>query len=382
MSLINKVLQDLDHRNAGAGEAPASPKVKAVGGKAGGHEWFWRTVAGLVAIALGWVGWVVYQIQPQPIATDLALAAAQARAATPPPAAKAVVAEAPKPAIASPPAVAAAPKLAEPPPPAVAKPEAEKKPVAAPQRTVAPESLRFSYSIETPIGARSPKAAPAKHPAARAEQKTVAQLAAPADRKSRVERRDRELTGSERADTEFRRGVELLKRGRATEAEALFAVALKSDVGHRGARQALVALKLERNELDDAARLLREGLAVDPAQPDFVVALARIHVERGQFPAALEVLDSSASIAGNHVEYHVLRGTVLRSLGRHEQAAVAYRSALTMQASVPAWMGLGISLEALQQRTAAADAFRNALALGPVSGELRTFAEQRIQALR
>jgi len=381
MSLINKVLRDLDHRNAGEGESPASPKVRAVGGKAGGHEWFWRTVAGLVLIALGWVGWVVYQIQPQPLATDLALAAAQARAAAPPPAARAVVAEAAKPAVAPPPAVAAAPKLAEPPPPPVAKPEAERKPAALLQ-AVAPESLRFSYSIETPIGAPSPKAAPAKHPAARAEQKSVAQLAAPADRKSRVERRDRELTGGERADTEFRRGVELLKRGRATEAEVLFAAALKSDVGHRGARQALVALKLERNELDDAARLLREGLAVDPAQPEFVVALARIHVERGQFPAALEVLDSSASIAGNHVEYHVLRGTVLRSLGRHAQAAAAYRSALSMQSSVPAWMGLGISLEALQQRTAAADAFRNALALGPASGELRTFAEQRIQALR
>ncbi len=45
-------------------------------------------------------------------------------------------------------------------------------------------------------------------------------------------------------------------------------------------------------------------------------------------------------------------------------------------------MGLGISLEALQQKPEAAQAFRNALAAGPVSSELRTFAEQRIQALR
>jgi len=77
MSLINKVLRDLDGRNAGATERPPSPAVKPVDGKTHGHEWFWRTVAGLVLIALGWVGWVVYQIQPRPIATELAQQAAE-----------------------------------------------------------------------------------------------------------------------------------------------------------------------------------------------------------------------------------------------------------------------------------------------------------------
>jgi hypothetical protein len=47
-----------------------------------------------------------------------------------------------------------------------------------------------------------------------------------------------------------------------------------------------------------------------------------------------------------------------------------------------AWIVLCISLEALQQRADAADAFRHALAAGPVSAELKTFAEQRIRALR
>jgi MSHA biogenesis protein MshN len=74
---------------------------------------------------------------------------------------------------------------------------------------------------------------------------------------------------------------------------------------------------------------------------------------------------------------------VLQRLGRHAEAAEAYRSGLAIQSSIPqAWLGLGISLEALQQRAAAADAFRSALAAGPVSPELRSFAEQRIRALR
>ena len=366
MSLINKVLRDLDRRNASTSEQAPPPKVRVVEGRAGGHEWFWRTVAGLVLIALGWVGWVVYQIQPRPIATELALAAERTMAMKPPaPPAKREIAEAPKPQ-----AVPQAPAAATP----------------APQAQVAPDTLRFSYSIETPIGARAAKPASAKRATEKAQTKDAHALearAAPAAKNGRVERRDHVMSGAERAENEFRRGVDLLKRSRAAEAEGLFTLALKSDAGHRGARQTLVALRLERNQLDEAARLLREGLAADPAQPEFAIALARVHVERAQYPAALEVLDASASAASNYVDYHVMRGTVLQRMGRHADAAAAYRTALSMQSSVPnAWMGLGISLEALQQKAAAADAFRKALASGPVSSELRTFAEQRIQALR
>ena len=399
MSLINKVLRDLDSRQPATSSSPsASAEVRVVAAKSGGHEWFWRTVSLLVLIALGWVGWVFYQIQPRPITTELAQEAAEratkpaipvAKAPTPPPA----------PAVQKPATETVAPPPAQPPTPVAQKPAPAPAPVAAapvaspnpsPSAPVpatkpaaAPDLLRFAYSIETPIGAPKPRteapkanAEAASKPKAEAKRKTVAQ-------KPRVERRDVALSPADRADGEFRRGVDLLKRGRATEAEAAFAAALRADPKNRGARQAMVALKLERGELDEASRLLEEALVADPAQPEFAVALARIHVERNKPQAALTVLDDAAAGAGNFAEYHFLRGAVLQRLGRHVEAADAYRAALRVQATLPqAWMGLGISLEALAQRKAAADAFRNALAAGPVSSELRTFAEQRIQALR
>src|SRR6185503_21080282 len=98
MSLINKVLRDLDKRQAVAGAGDPG-NVRAVGaGAASGHEWFWRSVSVLVVIALAWVAWVVYQIQPRPLATELAEQAAEqakVRASAKPPA---QVAVAPKPA--------------------------------------------------------------------------------------------------------------------------------------------------------------------------------------------------------------------------------------------------------------------------------------------
>jgi MSHA biogenesis protein MshN len=199
----------------------------------------------------------------------------------------------------------------------------------------------------------------------------------------RVERRDRQSAPTELAERDFRRAVDFLKQGRNTEAENAFALSLRHDPSHRGARQALVALEIERGALDRARRLLQDGLALDPAQPDFAMTLARIHVERNDYPAALGALDASAAAAEGHAEYHFLRGTVLQRLGRHAPAAEAYRSALQAEAgSAKAWIGLGISLEALKQRPEAADAFRRALAAGPGNEDLRAFAEQRIRALR
>lgn len=366
MSLINKVLRDLDRRNATAGESGTMPpKVKAVEPEPATQEWFWRIVGALLVVALGWVGWIVYQVQPRPIATELARKAADEARMRP---------TAPRPQVAAAPApVVQAPPEAPPPP----------KPVGS---AVEPrETMRFAYSIDTPIGAPASKPEPKKRsdqPAAKKQPTSLARTES-SEAKSRIERRDRVPSAPERAETEFRRGVDLLKQGRSREAEAAFAASLSSDPAHHGARQALVALKLERRELGQASRLLQEGLALDPAQADFAVALARIRIEGGQLPSALDALDAAASAGSNYAELHALRGTVLQRLGRHAEAAAAYRAALGVEPATPnAWLGLGISLEALQQKPEAAQAFRNALASGPTSVELKTFAEQRIRALR
>lgn len=44
-------------------------------------EWFWRFLASVMMVAVGWVAWIVYQLNPPPLATQAAYeAAARARA--------------------------------------------------------------------------------------------------------------------------------------------------------------------------------------------------------------------------------------------------------------------------------------------------------------
>lgn len=380
MSVINKMLQDLDRRQAisGAEKVERPEHVHPVADPQR-HEWFWRIAGALMLVAVGWVGWVVYQLQPRTVATELAFKAAEQLARgqlskslpPPPPVEKPgpPAPAAPEPAVAAsvpiPEAAPAVPPSAPPAsPPKVA--EAANKPAATRPAAVNRPILK-SPPPDTLLALNLPPARVLPHVPA----------------KSSVERRDRVSAPHERAEREFRRAVELLKQGRAAEAEEGFHAALGHDPAHHPARQALVVLHLERGQLESARRLLQDALALDPAQPDFAFTLARLLAERKDYPGALEALRGAASSAADRPDFHALRGAILQKLGRHDDAAEAFQSALQARSSMPsAWIGLGISLEALQRRPEAAEAFRRALAAGPANDDLKVFAEQRIRALR
>ncbi len=77
-----------------------------------------------------------------------------------------------------------------------------------------------------------------------------------------------------------------------------------------------------------------------------------------------------------------MRAALLQRLGRHEEAAQAYRAALRLAPENGlSWVGLGISLDSLQQGKQAGEAFRRAVATGTLSGEVKAYAESRARAL-
>jgi MSHA biogenesis protein MshN len=365
MSVINKMLQDLDRRQA-LGAGADSHVVRASTSRSGGHEWFWRILVVLLAAALAWMGWVAIQLLPRkPLVTELAYQAAaeaQSRAA--------------KPAVASAAAPPAAPAT---PTPAIASPAPAEEP--KPAAPVASDALRLALQLETPVQERvaeppkaeAPKAAPAK-PKAKSE-------APPAAKSGTVDKRERGRSAVDSADAHFRRAALLLNHGRVSEAEDHLASALRADPAHAAARQAYVALLIEQRRLSSAQRLLQEGLAVNPEQPVFALALARILVGQRDYAAALEVLERAGSAAS--ADFQAMRGAVLQRLGRHADAVNAYQNALQAGGMQPAttWIGLGISLENLGRKSEAVLAYRRALAAGPIAQEARDYAESRARAL-
>jgi MSHA biogenesis protein MshN len=415
MSLINKVLQDLDQRSAmSAPDGQLPPRqVRAIPAPPPGREWFWRVVAVLITAALGWVGWIAYQLQPRNLATELGYKAGEearqkterARIAagkvTPPPQTRATEkaaasAEAGKSAAApaKPPVPTPSSKpapLPEAPMPALAEAAAPAAEPAKPPATTL-EIFKLAFSIETPITQRPPTETPSqaetsrpppanqnleKPPAPAAKPKPPAQAAA------RLEKREQPRTSAETAEAEFRRAAALVNQGRISEAAAGLTAALALDPAHEAARQTLVAVLIENRRFDEASRLLQDGLAANPGNARFAMVLARIHAERGDNALALEVLEKAKSSAQGDAEFNPLLGAILQRMSRHDEAAQAYRAAVhTMPESGIAWVGLGISLEALQRRTEAGDAFRRAVGTGSLNADVKTYAEQRARQLR
>ena len=139
VSVINKMLRDLDRRRALPESASADPSVRVVP-QVRRSDAFWITMGIEAVVAIGALIWVIYELQPRPLATPLALA----RPAVPPPAPIAAI---------------------KPAPPAPAAPPKESAPAAAPPPVV--EMFKLAEAIETPIApaaARKQLPKPAKLP--------------------------------------------------------------------------------------------------------------------------------------------------------------------------------------------------------------------------
>lgn len=385
MSVINKMLQELDRRNASAGAESEQPpqQVKVVASR-GGHEWFWRIVAALMLVAVAWVVWVAYQLQPrQPVVTDLAIKAAEQARKGP------IVTSTPAPAVAVP-APAPVPTVAVAPQPAPAPAGAPESPKPSARETS--ETFKLAKAIETPLAERpapkvpakpeTPRAEAPKPETPKAEPKAAPSAAASAQHKgkTRVDKRDRSRSASESAEAQFRRAAVYLNQGRVSEAESQLVGALHADPFHVGARQAYVALLLEQKRTDAAKRVLGEALAKEPTQPVFSLALARILAEQRDYPGALEVMDRAGNVAQN-ADFQAVRGAVLQRLNRHQEAVDAYLAAV--QGGIQpgtTWVGLGISLEALGRKAEAAQAYRRSLA-GVLAPQVRDYADSRVRAL-
>ncbi len=404
MSIINKMLRELDKRHASP--AKGEPVAMAPGAALAQHlrpvrserklsELFWWTMAAAMLVAVVWVAWLMWQLMPRPLVTDLALQSPERP--------RGVAAPAALPASA-PPTVPQAKAPAAPVPP-------QSLPNAA-TRPAIPDMLRLATELTTPIrerqakqtpdskqqGAgfglpkkdRKPEAQQSAAPEGRVAERSrpilkpktaLAQGSAPAT-SGKIDRQDKS-TPRELAEGEFRRAVNFVNQGRIAEGMDGFRSALEIDPRFEAARQTLVALLLEAKRVDEAATLLQQGLAFNSGNTAFVMLLARIMVERGDARGALALLQKHAPGAGGNSDYHAFAAALYQRIGRHQEAIEEYQTALRTAPSTGAWwVGLGISQQAVERRKEALEAFQRAKATGNLAPDLIAFVDQRLRDLQ
>ncbi len=346
MSLINKMLKDLDARAGQPGAEPLPADVRPVAAPERRGPVLRAALVGgaLLAVGAGVAGWKMMQTASAPTPAVLAAAPVAARTA--------VVVDMP----------AAAPVQVIDVAPAALAPEPTPEPEPAPAPAPAPAAKRV-----TPV-------APA--PTARPAPRTVAVAkTAPA-----VPATGRTDTPSQRAENAYRRALGVLEDGRVTEAIATLQAGLQIDPRHEAARQTLVGLLIEAGRPDDAMRQLQAALAIDARQPALAMLLARLQLERGG--PAIDTLTRTLPYAAGNGEYHAFLAGVLQREGRVHEAADHYQAALKRSPGNGVWwMGLGIALQADKRDAESRAAFMQAQASGTLSPELQAFVERRLGQL-
>jgi MSHA biogenesis protein MshN len=359
MSLINKMLQDLDARGSQSG-ASLQAEIKPV--MAPESRLPVRQIAvgaTLLVLALAAGGWWWLKKSTAPVAAQ---APQTAQTPSTPPAFPVAA------------AVPAAPAQAVARAPLVPPQEAEAGPQTLPSAT---QDNRAPERAPAPRLAGSPKVA---RPAPTPPVPQALRAASPAPVLPAVAAGGRNMNDAQRSERLYSDAIAMLDNGRVSAAMETLGQTLALNPRHEGARQTLAGLLIEAGRKDEALQQLEEGLAADPAQPQMAMLLARMQIERGL--SGVPVLMRTLPAAADNADYHAFLAGALQRDGRHREAVDQYVLALRANPEQGVWlMGMGISLQAEQRNAEARSAFERASASGMLSAPLQEFVGRKLQQL-
>jgi MSHA biogenesis protein MshN len=348
MSLINKVLRDLDARSAAGGDGetmaaggPARAGLRPVPGDRGKIQS--RRVYAFLAVlpvllALGfWVGPRVQRDALRAMASD-------------------------------PPLQTGSPVVAD---AAAAKPPAgENRPANKPLRPAA------APGAQAP---QTPAPGVAQHPRTAAKSAVSNRKSARGTGRTVVHKVVHPMTAQEIAENLYLKGVELLNQGRRDEAQVKLRAALQKNPAHAGARELLAGILFSSGHAAQAHRLLQRGIEISPDNERLAVVQARLEVDQGRDQEAVAGLEKVVKRVPRAADASGFLAALYQRQNRHKEAVRAYRQALAVQPDNSRWwLGLAISLQAGDDASSAAIAYRRALDAG-LPLKLAQFARERLQ---
>lgn len=181
----------------------------------------------------------------------------------------------------------------------------------------------------------------------------------------------------QQAESAYRKALGALGDGQLRLAISGLEEALRFDPLHEAARQTLIGLLLENKRPDEAMQQLQQDLALNPRQPGLAMTLARLQVERGG--PALETLLRSLPYSLERADYQAFVAALMQRAQRHKEALGYYETALRLNPQNGLWwMGLGISLQAEQRLAEARNAYQRAKATTSLSPELQHFIDLQL----
>lgn len=340
MSLINKMLKDLEARNNASGrvEPPIFQDLHAVsGGRPRRHGRTARVLAVLTVAAIGYFVWDRFLSGPVPQPVSGPQPAVATTPLAPVPATPAPVAVSPPP-----PVAAHTPE---------SRPHVERATVRAGDQSHEKKSAR----AKSPTGETGP---------------------------ARIEKTERPYSRDEIAEHAYQEALHAREQGDAAGAESRLQALLAGDSQYKKARELLATVQIENGRWEEAQATLEQGVAQAPAYLPFRMQLARLLLEHKALPQAIDVLDEARRADHADAELLAFLAALQQRAGRNGDAVKSYQDALALKPGEGRWwVGLGIALENGQKSKEAREAYQKGLAVGALPDSLVRYAEDRLKAL-
>jgi len=115
-----------------------------------------------------------------------------------------------------------------------------------------------------------------------------------------------------------------------SEAEVYYEAILKAQPNQNDAKHLLGFLRFQQGRYEDALKLLRQVVAVNPNVPQAQLNLANAQAKLRRREDALASYDRAITLDPGHADAHCNRGSLLSDLGRHEEALASLDRALAI----------------------------------------------------
>lgn len=369
MSLINRMLKDLDAQPAKADVAPIyRPATRRLPG------WYWWILL-LLPLSL-WLWWQPLQQWLHPAAAPVVIATQPTVEPAPPTVA---VADVTTPSVVSSAVTTAA------------------EPVVTLSKVVAQPIPESSKSVSQPAPSQNSRtiASAETEPVTADDNQELAaeettQTAAIDESEATTEPEplgemyveEQKLSAGEIAALERRKYQQAIARRDNVAAQQALLQVLANDPLDYNSRKQLAALYYGENQLSAARDVLQQGITLMPTNADLRLLTARVAQAMGDKQAALQSLQAITPSAANNLDFYAMRAALAQQLGQAADAGYSYQALTRAQPMVGRWwLGLAISQEQRSLMNDAKQAYRRALLDNQLSAASRRFAQQRIQHL-
>ncbi len=188
-----------------------------------------------------------------------------------------------------------------------------------------------------------------------------------------------ELTSQQLADKFYKQGELAVTQGQADKAIASFERTLSFDNGYHQARKQLAALYFGRKQNNKAITLLQTARQQFPQYSEYSLMLAKIYISNEQYDNAMQMLGNIPETDDLAPEKWMQLGTIAQQQKKYDKAVTAFKKLTAHRPSEGRWwLGLGFNLDAQQQYVAAKSAYQNALNSHSLSKASIQYIQQRL----